>query len=809
MGTNITVKRFPVPTGTNSFTVTIRAVDQGGNTNTATQTWAVNPGGNAPQLSSFNIEANMQLPDVGVVWVEGVVDDGNAVVSAVVSSDSGDVTTNLLSVHDLQFKGSVPLEPGTNQVVLVAFEAAGDATSNLFTLVRSDRFRALITTPAIGDFATAPSSTVGGYVSALVDQGLPTETNVVAVLINGVEAVLDWDNTDENNNVPFATTNAVPLGMPITGQVLTEADLSSIVPLAVPPAPSQQYQVLHHEWHEDRIWGVTGDYAYNPVLKFTDCSPGCSNNNWQTGMTRDTQDDTADASGPTEQYQQVTWGIAGDHCVGDPHPEALSWTVYSSSSSSCGSSPPPPEGCSANLPRSGFFGMHRSDGSVVFSMVCRDGWDDRVWYTQGLQLDREWDRSALTFLASPQYDTNTTVLLTFEGMDTFRGIGTPSLDLSQVTYRGQPPVAVSNAARRVSYLVNLDGNAEYTINQDSLDWPTITYPEILSEAFEIPFVSVLNAHWLQWTNFSGKLPLRIIWQGTDITSTLSNTVIVGQQVSLQAVLDPSLPATSNFAWSVDGWAISNYVFGTGFTTAQVLPLTQTNSTTISFYWVSGGQQNVSCTVVLPNGMRATGKAGFSVNRPNSKILPAAGSVACNTNFMVNGQPVTGPYLHYGDGLDNPGMYFHYTLDPTIQGSNQWVQIADPLRRLQQNSGQWRRWTGAGLDSGLYPYPWPRDRGYDPADSPAQGDESQNPLSAAYTNATVQDSFQMWLMFMPTNVVNSVWVPLRTVSWGWSGTATRSGSNWTGSGSGNTTVESVSTNYPEWTRSTSANQWQDE
>lgn len=50
-GTNLVVQRFPVPAGTNSFAVTILAVDAAGNTNSASRTWTVNTSGDttAPQ----------------------------------------------------------------------------------------------------------------------------------------------------------------------------------------------------------------------------------------------------------------------------------------------------------------------------------------------------------------------------------------------------------------------------------------------------------------------------------------------------------------------------------------------------------------------------------------------------------------------------------------------------------------------------------------------------------------------------------------------------------------------------------------
>lgn len=219
-GTNITIERFPVPSGANSFTVTIRAVDEAGNTNTATRTWPVDLSRDttAPRLSSFNITTPMLLPDVSQLWLEGAVDDSSALVNAIVSSGSGDVTTNALHVRDLQFEGLVPLEFGTNQLVLLAFDAAGNTTSNAFTIIRSDRYRFEITSPAFGEFATTPSTYVSGYVSALFDEGLPTQTNITRVFINGVAAVLST-NIDANGNRSFTTTNAIPLGVPITGHI--------------------------------------------------------------------------------------------------------------------------------------------------------------------------------------------------------------------------------------------------------------------------------------------------------------------------------------------------------------------------------------------------------------------------------------------------------------------------------------------------------------------------------------------------------------------------------------------------------------
>jgi hypothetical protein len=220
MGTNIVVERFPVPTESNAFTVTIQAADEAGNTNQATRTWRVDTSTatNAPQLLSVNIPPKMLLPDVASIWVEGEADNEYALVNAVTSDAFGGITTNSLHVRRRHYEGLVSLESGTNHVILVASDAAGNASSNLFMIIRTNRYRFQFTSPAFGEFATTPSTYVRGYVSAKFDEGMPTETNITTVTVNGVAAVLET-NVDANGNRWFVTTNAIPLGVPITGSV--------------------------------------------------------------------------------------------------------------------------------------------------------------------------------------------------------------------------------------------------------------------------------------------------------------------------------------------------------------------------------------------------------------------------------------------------------------------------------------------------------------------------------------------------------------------------------------------------------------
>jgi len=628
LGTNVTVNRLSVPAGTNLFTVTVQAVDQAGNTNTATSTWTVNTSGvtNAPQLSSFNISTNMLLPDVSTVWVEAAVDNSNALVNAVVTSGAGADTTNLLGVQGLQVNGSVPLTPGTNQVALVASDAAGNTSSNMFTIISSTEFSAAITNPVLDAFATAPSNMVSGYVSALVDVGMPTQTNVVGVMINGVAAVLGT-NVDANGNLSFVTTNAVPVGVPITGQVLTNGDEdSSLVPLAIPPVPSLQFTVLHHEWHTDQIASAG---AYLPQADASaECTFTCSQ--WWEVEVRQTVDDVADSSGPTDQHQMASLVNSAGHCVADPTPESLSWTVSSSSSSSCVSNSPP--GCSVDLSTSAFFGTWSIDGSGNPPQRCYyTGYDDYLgYYAHVFEPYREWDRGVLTFQMPAQTDTNTTFQITFQGVDYMRASSTPR-DLSQITYRGQAPATYSNNAQTVGYLVSLNGGAQYTLNQDSFTWPISAYSTILtySDSYvTVPFAATANAHWLQWTNFviqklnvqlSAGNPTNVCVSYTYANPNNSDVLIANtNQVVLTAAGSPD-----------DGTGVYTWSHSRGGTFSPNATHAATNTTysapELASATPAGSRDTVTVTYTY-HGASASTNATLNISRPKTLQVNSQGVV---------------------------------------------------------------------------------------------------------------------------------------------------------------------------------------
>jgi len=133
-----------------------------------------------------------------------------------------------------------------------------------------------------------------------------------------------------------------------------------------------------------------------------------------------------------------------------------------------------------------------------------------------------WTRAASAFPPTAEYDTNTTVIFTFEGVDYLRRDGAP-LDLSQITYRRQAPFTYDNTAQTVSYVITVDRDKEYTISQDDFTWPG-DQQSFHDSRYIGPWQCPLSwdwyslrgtwtedVHWLTWTNFHNDLPVRLKW----------------------------------------------------------------------------------------------------------------------------------------------------------------------------------------------------------------------------------------------------------------------------------------------------------
>lgn len=282
--------------------------------------------------------------------------------------------------------------------------------------------------------------------------------------------------------------------------------------------------------------------------------------------------------------------------------------------------------------------------------------------------------------------------------------------------------------------------------------------------------------------------MKILRDATDITNTTTN-VIVGQQIALVMQVLPEDDLASGIQWAVPGTRVQNYVANS--TTGTVTPLTNLSDATVTYYWVDGADGRQVTLTLTVFGTQVTRTATFNVKRPTASITTATGNVVVGTGWGDTEMSFGADPSHHGIDFTRS-----LTIPSGFSGNTEWIQIATPFHRRQLNDRSWQRFTGSGLDT---QYQYPELSTGVTADSPAEH------LDGSLLQATADDTFEMWLMFQPTGA-GSIWVPLRKVTWSWSGATTRSGITWTLNSSNHSLFPSDvdSTTHPQWTRNTISN-----
>ena len=102
------------------------------------------------------------------------------------------------------FDSLVPLDWGTNAVVIVATNASGDASSQLLLMERANRFR-IVWMPYGG---TVPQV----LVSQMMDEGLMSSGQLTSVTCNGM--TMSMGTPDGDGNVLCSLSSALPLPPP-------------------------------------------------------------------------------------------------------------------------------------------------------------------------------------------------------------------------------------------------------------------------------------------------------------------------------------------------------------------------------------------------------------------------------------------------------------------------------------------------------------------------------------------------------------------------------------------------------------------
>jgi hypothetical protein len=262
---------------------------------------------------------------------------------------------------------------------------------------------------------------------------------------------------------------------------------------------------------------------------------------------------------------------------------------------------------------------------------------------------------------------------------------------------------------------------------------------------------------------AGHYHRQILFNGSNVAFKNNITVIVGQQINLTYCLSNGEPAMSNFTWTVNGYAISNYDLANGILYTR-FPL---SNSTVSFYWVDGGPQKVSCSAWC-GGTQCSADVDFTVTRPNAQIMP------CTSSVNINGSK-----LIFANGPTN-GITFSNTISgvPTnIAFTTVWAQVVTSSRRTRTDTnGAVHVLTHTNLTSTNVkpPYldaaPYPVYVGTNCVDSPGM-----TLMGIPFVGTSVTDHFEMWMMFQPSG---GICVPLRAVNWYWSGSATNIAGTWT-------------------------------
>ena len=134
-----------------------------------------------------------------VLFLNGGIDDETAEIQFLVIADEGTNGPFAGRAAGTQLWGRVDLFPGTNSLIVLADDAAGNVATGIYTIVRNTGMVFEITYPVAYQTLNASAVTVHGVAS-------PFFSNAV-ITVNGIACSI----TDNGSNVTFATVEPVPL----------------------------------------------------------------------------------------------------------------------------------------------------------------------------------------------------------------------------------------------------------------------------------------------------------------------------------------------------------------------------------------------------------------------------------------------------------------------------------------------------------------------------------------------------------------------------------------------------------------------
>ncbi len=368
-----------------------------------------------------------------------------------------------MNFHKDDFGHLLPLDYGENVIVLVADDGAGNVSSKLLRVERSDRFTAQIDSPEFGKFANGETQTVAGAVSRelRVDEadGGASQLTLASLTVAGVPVTLGG-GASQSYSVPMAPPGCTNSIMPIivsacwTGSTFSASytNICADVPLGL----LEGYEIVRRHWQWD------GRAPFVPPSFARDEQACGSATPWRNDTARYVTAEWYDvcAGGDNEGFTNF-WAEAVETCVAVPDTLTVSWQALEPQWGGSWSTLHPGERYPFRLQR----------GLVVGHARMR--WENASYLAVG---DEVIDATgSLTFRRPLSYGTNQVVIFTLEGVTTepaFYGMD-PVVDLSGLKLvlggvtNTPSGVATNNGRVDVSYVVPIGLQTEWTLDENS------------------------------------------------------------------------------------------------------------------------------------------------------------------------------------------------------------------------------------------------------------------------------------------------------------------------------------------------------
>jgi hypothetical protein len=306
----------------------------------------------------------------------------------------------------------------------------------------------------------------------------------------------------------------------------------------------------------------------------------------------------------------------------------------------------------------------------------------------------------------------------------------------------------------------------------------------------VAFVPAPNAASNATSNCGGDIvapapTVRIMTQNGNNVSDATQTVIIGQQVVLNASYSPYSPAGLTQNWTIGGTYVGGFT-GSTFD-GQTCPATVANPTptagrtcspdttksALTYYFTEAGSNvQVTYSATDSDGINYTAKTFFNIVKPtaDTSFSIDAGAIqatAGGSDAIAADTALGYMAIHYGMGTGAipAGVRFlaNYLLPPGgYAGTAQWVQVttASTVVRTPVDGTARTKDCSNRYDQGNPPtYPYDSNQN-------GTSDSPNNELLVGYNDYNLNQTYTMMLMFRPS-LPNSIFVPLATASWAWS------------------------------------------